>query len=186
MRKKTTIKVCFCFLDKAVWFINNIWLLPYWLLNSKIKNKDETTNGDEHFILERRTTIDNFIFKETIVCSCMDCFRFQVSISSDENFSCLSNVDCRFVKKDLSVFGDTFNDDIFVGDHQFVVSKYFQPRQQLLAMTEREKIVFLKRPMYKSCFTSLRKKRYKYFCTSCKKIYNNFFEKMLHVFSRID
>lgn len=84
------------------------------------------------------------------------------------------------------MFGDTFNDDIFVGDHQFVVLKYFQPREQLLAMTEREKIVFLKRPMYKSCFTSLRKKRYKYFCTSCKKIYNNFFEKKLHVFSRID
>ena len=53
MRKKTTIKVCFCFLDKAVWFINNSWLLPYWLLNSKIKNKDDTTNDDEHFILER-------------------------------------------------------------------------------------------------------------------------------------
>ena len=53
-------------------------------------------------------------------------------------------------------------------------------------MTEREKIVFLKRPLHKSCFTSLRKKRYKYFCTSCKKIYNNFFEKKLHVFSRIN
>ena len=97
--RKTTIKVCFCFLDRAVWFINNSWLLPYWLLNSKIKNKDDTTNDDEHFILERRTAIDNFIFKETIVCSCMDCFRIQVSISSDENFSCLSNVNCRFVKK---------------------------------------------------------------------------------------
>ena len=53
MRKKTTIKVCFCFLDKAVWFINNSWLLPYWLVNSKIKNKDDTTNDDGHFILER-------------------------------------------------------------------------------------------------------------------------------------
>ena len=105
----------------------------------------------------------------------MDCFRFQVSISSDENFSCLSNVDCLFVKKDLSVFVNTFN-DIFVGDHQFVVSRYFQPREQLIAMTQCEKIVFLKRPSHKSCFTSLRKKRYKYFCTSCKKIYNDFFE----------
>ena len=184
--RKTTIKVCFCFLDRAVWFINSSRLLPYWVFNSKVKNEDDTVNDDEHFILERRTSNDNFIFKQTIVCSCMDCFRFQVSISSDENFSCLSNVDCRFVKKDLSVFDDTFNDDIFVGDHQFVVSRYFQPREQLLAMTEREKIVFLKRPLHKSCFTSLRKKRYKYFCTSCKKIYNDFFEKKLHVFSRID
>ena len=66
----------------------------------------------------------------------MDCFRFQVSISSDENFSCLSNVDCRFAKKDLNVFDDTFNDDIFVGDYQFVVQRYFQPREQLNAMTK--------------------------------------------------
>ena len=183
---KTTIKMCFCFLDRAVWFINNSRLLSYWFLNSKLKNKDDTANDDEHFILERRTTNDNFIFKQTIVCLCMDCFRFQLSISPDENFSCLSNIDCRFVKIDLNVFDDTFNDDIFVGDHQFVVSKYFQPKEQLLAMTERGKIVFLKRPMYKSCFTSLRKKRYKYFCKSCKKIYNDFFEKKLHVFSRID
>ena len=161
--RKTTIKMCFCFLDRAVWFINNSRLLPYWVLNSKLKNKDDTTNDDEHFILERRTTNDNFIFKQTIVCSCMDCFRFQVSISSDENFSCLSNIDCRFVKKDLNVFDDTFNDDIFVGNHQFVVSRYFQPREQLLAMSELEKIGFLRRLSHKSFFTSLRKKRYKYF-----------------------
>ena len=184
--RKTTIKVCFCFLDRAVWFIDNSRLLPYWVFNSKVKNEDDTVNDDEHFILERQTSNDNFIFKQTIVCSCMDCFKFQVSISSDENFSCLSNVDCRFDKKDLSVFDDTFNDDIFVGDHQFVVSRYFQLREQLLVMTEREKTVFLKRPSHKSRFTSLRKKCYKCFCTSCKIIYNNFFEKKLHVFSRID
>ena len=112
--RKTTIKVCFCFLDKAVWFINSSSLLPYWFLNSKVKNEDDTTNDDEHFILERRILNDNSIFEQTIVCLCIDCFRFQVLISSDENFSCLSNVDCRFVKKDLSVFGDTFNDDILL------------------------------------------------------------------------
>ena len=123
-------------------------LLPYWFLNSKVKNEDDTTNGNEHFILERRTSNDNFIFKQAIVCSCLDWFKFQVSISSDENFSCLSNVNCRFVKKDLNVFDNTFNDDIFVGDHQFVVARYFQPREQLDAMIEREKIVFLKRPLF--------------------------------------
>ena len=136
--------MCFCFLDRAVWFINSCSLLPYWFLNSKLKNEDDTPNDDEHFILERRISNDNSIFKQTIVCSCMNCFRFQVSISSDENFSCLTDVNCRFVKKDLNVFDDTFNDDIFVGDHQFVVLKYFQPREKLLAMTEREKIVFFK------------------------------------------
>ena len=52
--RKTTIKVRVCFLDKAVWFINSSRLLPYWFLNSKVKNEDDTTNDDEHFILERR------------------------------------------------------------------------------------------------------------------------------------
>ena len=168
--RKTTTKVCFCFLDRAVWFINSSSLLPYWFLNSKVKNEDDTTNDDEHFILERRISNDNVIFKQTIVCSCMDCFRFQVSISSDENFSYLSNVDCRFVKKDLNVFDDTFNDDIFVGDYQFVVQRYFQPREQLDAMTEREKIVFLKRPLHKSCFTSLRKNVINIFVQAVKKV----------------
>ena len=82
--RKTTIKVCFCFLDRAVWLINSSSLLPYWFLNSKVKNEDDTTNDDEHFILESRISNDNFIFKQIIVCSCMDCFRFQVSISSDD------------------------------------------------------------------------------------------------------
>ena len=94
--------MCFCFLDRAVWFINSSSLLPYWFFNSKVKNEDDTPDDDEHFILERRTSNENFIFKQSIVCSCMDCLRFQVSISSDENFSCLSNVDCLFVKKDLN------------------------------------------------------------------------------------
>ena len=75
------------------------------------------------------------------------------------------------------MFDNTFNDDIFVGNHQFVVSRYFQPREQLPAMTEREKIVFLKRPLHKSCFTSLRKKSYKYFCTNCKKSITIFLKK---------
>ena len=60
---KTTMKVYFCFLDRAVWFINSSCLLPYWFLNSKVKNEDDTTNDDKHFILERRTSNNNFIFK---------------------------------------------------------------------------------------------------------------------------
>ena len=158
--------------------------MPYWILHNKIKDVDDIAYDDEHFIFERRTSNDNFIFKETIVCSCLVCFRFQVSISSEENFLCLSNVDCHFVKKDLNVFDDTYN-DIFVGDHQFVAARYFKSKNGLDTIID-EKIVFLKRPLHKSWFTSLRKKRYRYFCTSCKKIYNEFFEKKLNVFSRID
>ena len=42
--RKRTIKVCFYFSSS---------LLPYLLLNSKVKNEDDATNDDEHFILER-------------------------------------------------------------------------------------------------------------------------------------
>ena len=169
--------MCFCFLDRAVCFINARKLLPYWFLHNKIKNDDDIAyDDDEYFILERRTSNDNFIFKETIVCSCLVCFRFQVSISSEENFLCLSNVDCRFVKKDLNVFDDTYNDDIFVGDHQFVVARYFKSKKELDEITD-EKIVFLKRLLHKSYFTSLRKNVTDIFVQAVKKFITNFSKK---------
>ena len=67
--RETTIKKCFCFLDRTVWFINSSSLLPYWFLNSKVKNEYDTTNDDEHFILKRRISNDNSIFKQTIISS---------------------------------------------------------------------------------------------------------------------
>ena len=47
-----------------------------------------------------------------------------------------------------------------------------------------EEIDFINRPLHKFCFVSLQKK-HQFFCTNCKKAYNDFFEKKLHVFSRI-
>ena len=127
----------------------------------------------------------NFFFKETIVRSCVDCFRFQVKLPIELIVSMLNDVKCRFVQSDMFVFDDTFNSDIFIGKYQFVVENNFYPREAREVLFKDEKIDFIKQPLHKSCFVSLQKKRYQFFCTNCKKAYD-FFEKKLHVLFRIN
>ena len=102
---------------------------------------------------------------------------------SFENETIFDTIDCRFVTSDCFTYGDGFDDDIYVGNSQFVIENYFFSREmkEMLFKIYVEADGFLKRPLHKSCFTSLQKKRYRFFCTTCKKIYNNFFESRLHV-----
>ena len=96
----------------------------------------------------------------------------------------LDDLKCRFVKSDMTTFGDDFDSDIFVGNSQFVVEKTFYCQEQKELLFNGEQIDFIRQPLHKSCFVSLQKKRYQFFCTTCKKAYNDFFEKELHVFSK--
>ena len=86
------------------------------------------------------------------------------------------NVKCRFVTAGLNVFGDRYDDEILVGK----VGNCHEWKS-----TESEEISFDKRPLHKSCFTSLKKLRYKHFCTSCKNIFEEYFVENLYVFSRV-
>ena len=80
----------------------------------------------------------------------------------------------------MNVFSDDFDSDFFVGNAQFVVGRYF------LAEKCDGKTEFRKRPLHKSCFTSLKKLRYKYLGKNCKKNYNKFIRKDLHILFRTD
>ena len=87
---------------------------------------------------------------------------------------------------DRFTYSDDFDNDIFTGNSQFVVENYFLSREQreLLFLNGGSNIDnFIRQPLHKSCFTSLQKNRYRFFCTTCKKVYNEFFERRLHVFS---
>ena len=99
--------------------------------------------------------------------------------------SLLNDLKCRFVRSDMTTVSDDFDSDIFVGNAQFVVENTFYSEEAKELLFNGEKIDFIKRPLHKSCFVSLQKKRYQFFCTTCKRAYNDFFEKKLHVFSRI-
>ena len=78
--------------------------------------------------------------------------------------------------RDSSSFDDYYSSDIFTGNGQFVVENYFFSRQQreLLFMNESNNDDFSRQPLHKSCFTSLQKEHYRFFCTTCKKSITNF------------
>ena len=100
--------------------------------------------------------------------------------------SLLNDLKYRFVTTDMTTFSDDFDNNIFVENAQFVVENTFYSAEEKELFLNGEEIDFIKRPLHKSCFVSLKKKRYQFFCTTCKKAYNDFLEKELHVFSRID
>ena len=97
----------------------------------------------------------------------------------------MDSLNCRFVTSDMFTFSDDFNSDIFTGNSQFVVENNFYSEEQKKLLFKGEEIDLIRQPLHKSCFVSLQKKCYQFFSTTCKRAYNDFFEKKLHVFSRI-
>ena len=189
--KKTVIKTCSCFVDKAIWFVNlsqkrvvNPWRFD--CIRSENRLVDIIENK---FIKEVRSTknlVDEKIcLKDTIVISCVDCFEFQLFLLSSEENCMLDTLNWRFVTSDFSTYGDDYSDEIFIGNSQFVHENYFYSREQREFLFRNGGVKLSKQPLHKSCFISLQKKRYRFFCTTCKRAYNEFFESKLHVFSSV-
>ena len=187
---KNVIKTCCCFVDKAVWFVNQIQPIPLWHFDLVKRQTRIEDIIEEKFIKEIRTVrtyIDGKIFvKNTIIVSCVKCFEFQLFELSSRANSIFDAINCRFVTTDCFSYSDSFTNDIFTGNSQFVVENYFLSREQrelLFLNAGSNTDNFIRQPLHKSCFTSLQKNRYRFFCTTCKKVYNEFFERRLHVFS---
>ena len=187
---KNVIKTCCCFVDKAVWFVNQIQSVPLWHFDHVKRQTRIEDILEEKFIKEIRTVrtyIDGKILvKNTIIVSCVKCFEFQLFELSSRTNSIFDAINCRFVTTDCFSYSDDFTNDIFTGNSQFVVENYFLSREQrelLFLNAGSNTDNFIRQPLHKSCFTSLQKNRYRFFCTTCKKVYNEFFERRLHVFS---
>ena len=187
---KNVIKTCCCFVDKAVWFVNQFQPFPLWQFDHVKRQTRVEDIIEEKFIKEIRTVrtyIDGQILvKNTIIVSCIKCFEFQLFQLSSQANSIFDTVNCRFVTTHYFSNSDDFTNDIFTGNSQFVVENYFLPRElrELLFLNDGSKTDnFGRQPLHKSCFTSLQRSRYRFFCTTCKKVYNEFFESRLHVFS---
>ena len=189
MIKKTVIKTCSFFIDKAVWFVNlsqkqavNPWRFD--CFESKRRIVDIIS---DKFIKDTRTTKilvdEKTCFKNTIVVSCVDCFEFQLMLISLQENSTLDTLNCRFVRSDCFTFDDDYSSDIFTGNSQFVNENYFYSHEQTELLLRNSNVELAKQPLHKSCFTSLQKKCYRFFCTTCKRAYNKFFESNLYVFS---
>ena len=187
---KNVIKTCCCFVDKAVWFVNQIQSVPLWHFDHVKRQTRIEDILEEKFIKEIRTVrtyIDGKILvKNAIIVSCVKCFEFQLLEMSSRPNPIFDAINCRFVISDSFSYSDVFTNDIFTGNSQFVVENYFLSREQrelLFLNAGSNTDNFIRQPLHKSCFTSLQKNRYRFFCTTCKKVYNEFFERRLHVFS---
>ena len=189
--KKTVIKTCSCFVDKAVWFVNlsQKRIVNPWRFDCVRSEKRLLDIIENKFIKEVRSTknlVDEKIcLKDTIVISCVDCFEFQLFLLSSEENCMLDTLNCRFVTSDFCTYGDDYSDEIFIGNSQFVHENYFYSREQREFLFRNGGVKLSKQPLHKSCFISLQKKRYRFFCTTCKRAYNEFFESKLHVFSSV-
>ena len=189
---KNVIKTCSCFVDKAVWFVNYSRPVQTWCFDPvKVQTRIEDIIEDK-LIKENRRRVSfingKSLVKNTIVVSCVKCFEFQLlRLSSNANMNFIfDNIKCRFVTIDSFTYSDDFNDDIFTGNSQFVVENWFlsrEARELLFLNAGSNTDNFIRQPLHKSCFTSLQKNHYRFFCTTCKKICNEFFESDLHVFS---
>ena len=175
MMRSTKVTCCSCFINESICFC-------------KTKNDFDsiTSTNIDLFIKEKRDHCilsGPMIYTEYII-ACFDCFTFQLWNLSIDNIRLFDTVGCRFTFIDPFNFGEEFDDDIFTGNNQFI------EENNLLSRAELEKIFlknnvsdcFFRRPKHKSCFTSMQKYKFSYFCTECKKIYYNFFEKDLYVF----
>ena len=187
---KNVIKTCCCFVDKAVWFVNQIQSVPLWHFDHVKRQTRIEDILEEKFIKEIRTVrtyIDGKILvKNAIIVSCVKCFEFQLLEMSSRQNPIFDAINCRLVISDSFSYSDVFTNDIFTGNSQFVVENYFLSREQrelLFLNAGSNTDNFIRQPLHKSCFTSLQKNRYRFFCTTCKKVYNEFFERRLHVFS---
>ena len=87
------------------------------------------------------------------------------AVQNSKVMQCLDNVKC------YDVTMKSYDDEIFVGNWW--------------KSGESEEISFNKRLLHKSCFTSLKKLRYDYFCTTSKIIFEEYFVENLYVFTRV-
>ena len=112
-------------------------------------------------------------------------YIFQLWCLSIENIRIFDTVGCRFTHTDQFSFGEEYCDEIYTGNAQFAVENAlltFEEREVLFGKRINIRDHFFRRPTHKSCFTSLEKLKYDFFCTQCKNLYYKFFEKELHVF----
>ena len=173
--KKRVVFSCSCFIDQSVWFINSIFRQERF---DEFVYSNDLPSGDV-FIYEKISTKYN---DEIIVC-CLECFEFLLTYFSilDEFIDMLHKIDCLYVIEEPFCY----NSLIYVGNDLFIFNNPNEITENDFKSTEDilEKY-FKKFPDEKSCFTSLGKYSYKYFCFSCKEVFLRMFLKKLLYFEK--
>ena len=179
--ERKNVFCCSCFIDQSVWFIDNSY--HSWQFDSFVyKNgliSDKVFVYDKTFVINSND--DNIEYFTTIIVCCLECFEFILRfLSGKEEIICLFNeIDCRYVHEEAFCFNST----IYIGNDRFQFDATEPNDCDCRSTREKLEKYFVKFPETKSCFASLEKYYYKYFCYSCKKFFKRVFLKNLHFFT---
>ena len=166
--KKKVVFSCSCFIDQSVWFVNSTCCFERF---DAFLYVNDVISADV-FIYEKKSTS---VTSEIIVC-CLECFEFLLTCLSmeDEFIDLLNKMDCLYVVEEAFCY----NSFIYIGNHRFINQNYdeheFKSTRDILEKH------FIKFPSEESCFSSLQKYYYGYFCFSCKEIFKRFFLQKMH------
>ena len=175
--EKKIVYCCSCFIDNAVWFTENM-SLHTWELNLTILDKDGQCN-DNVFVYETSYQIDyndSTEYLNNIIFCCVECFEFILRIESGKDNFQFDDIDCNYVYEDTFCFDfQTY----YGNDHfQFDVTQPVDIR----CTNDILRKYFTNAPEVKSCFTSLQKYYYNYFCFQCRDFFKKVFLRNLYKF----
>ena len=168
--KKKVVFSCSCFIDQSVWFVNSMSCLQRF---DAFVYANDLVSGDV-FIYEKKSTTTT---SEIIVC-CLECFEFLLTCFSieEEFIDLLNKIDCLYVVEEPFCY----NSLIYIGNDIFNRYNEYNPKSTKEILEK----YFKKHPHEKSCFTSIGKYSYEYFCFSCKEIFKTLFLQKLFYFEK--
>ena len=179
MEKKIVFS-CSCFIDQSFWFVNSIY--HSWKFDSFTSVNGSVSN--DLFIYEKEFTfVGNDdgtsvqYINEIIVC-CLECFEFLLTYFSTEEeiVDVFNKIECLYVIEEPFCY----NSETYIGNDQFVFNENRGRNQESYSPTKKKLEKYFKRqPETKSCFTSIDKYSYQYFCYSCKRLFKILFLKKL-------
>ena len=175
--ERKIVYCCSCFIDSAAWFTDNM-LLHTWEFDLVVLDKDGQID-EKVFVYETSFQIDytdTIEYLNKIIVCCVECFEFLLRFESGKTDSLFDEIDCNYVYEDMFCF----NSQIYAGNDRF----QFDVRQPVDSSSTNDilKKYFVNAPEVKSCFTSLQKYYYNYFCFQCRDFFKKVFLKNLYKF----
>ena len=179
--KEKIVFSCSCFIDQSIWFVNSLFYS--WMFDTFVFT--DGSLSDNIFIYDKKFTVNvdngNFHYVSEIIVCCLECFEFILTYSSGkkEIIDELNEIVCVYVVEEPFCF----NSEIYIGNDQFIFDGNERKRSCNSTEEKMEKY-FREHPTTKSCFTSIEKYYYQYFCSSCKKFFKKLFLKNLYRFEK--
>ena len=175
--EKRVVYCCSCFIDNAVWFSENMQFhtedLDLTILNKKGYCGSKVFVYQTSFQIDYNDSIEHVT---TVIFCCVECFKFIMRIESGRDSFQFDDIDCNYVHEDMFCF----NSHTYYGNDRF---QFDVTRPADISCTnDILRNYFINAPEVKSCFTSIQKYYYTYFCFQCRNFFKKVFLKNLYKF----